>query len=222
MVVAGEGIVAMVREIAAALLASLMFASGPANAQDGGKADVRVGDRWAYELKDAATGDLRHSATIVVVGVTDKEINTQISLSGRDKPMTYIYGRDWSRIQDTQWKFQPPEGGFRFPLKVGAEWRRETGARHLSNGTGLQGSSLDKVLGEEKVTTPAGTFDTYKVQRVLQQTGGDNRTRVSVTTATYWYAPAINRWVKRSNEVRSDGRVRDSTVEELTAYSRKP
>ena len=212
----------MVRGFTAALLAVVVFASGAAGAQHAAKVDVRVGDRWSYELKDAATGDLRHSATILVVDVTDKEINTQITLVGRDRPLMYIYGRDWGRIQDANWKFQPPEGGFKFPLKVGAEWRAETAARHLSKGTGLQGSTADKVLGEEKVTTAAGTFDTYKVQRVLRQTDSNDQTKGSVTTATYWYAPAVNRWVKRTLEVRYEGRVRDSTIEELTAYSRKP
>lgn len=212
----------MMRGITAALLAVVVFAFGAAEAKDAAKVDVRVGDRWSYELKDAATGDLRNSATIVVVGVTDKEINTQITMANKDRPLTYIYGHDWGRIQDSQWKFQPPEGGFKLPLKVGAEWRAETAAMHLHNGNSLQGSSVDKVLGEEKMTTAAGTFDTYKVQRVLQQTNNNDQTKASVTTSTYWYAPAVNRWVKRSQEVRFAGRVRNSTIEELTAYSRRP
>jgi hypothetical protein len=37
-----------------------------------------------------------------------------------------------------------------------------------------------------------------------------------------WYAPAINRWVKRTYEGRAAGRVRESSLEELTDYSRQP
>jgi hypothetical protein len=39
---------------------------------------------------------------------------------------------------------------------------------------------------------------------------------------TLWYAPTVNRWVRKTNETHIEGRLRDSHTEELTDYSRKP
>jgi hypothetical protein len=55
-------------------------------AQTADPGPVRVGDRWSYDIKDDATGDLRHAITIVVVEVSDKEVTTRLSLKGRDRP----------------------------------------------------------------------------------------------------------------------------------------
>ena len=41
-------------------------------------------------------------------------------------------------------------------------------------------------------------------------------------TAALWYAPSVNRWVRRTVKVQVEGRLRDSQTEELTDYSRKP
>ena len=37
-----------------------------------------------------------------------------------------------------------------------------------------------------------------------------------------WYAPSVNRWVRRTYKLQVEGRLRSSNTEELTDYSRKP
>lgn len=212
----------MARGIAAAAFAVFMFAFGAANAQQADTGEVRVGDRWSYDVKDGATGDLRQAITIVVVDVTDKEINTRISVAGKDRPRTFIFARDWGRIDDSLWQFAPPEIGIKAPLSVGKEWRAETGAKNLKDGASLHGSGVAKVVGQERITTAAGTFDTFKVQTVVRQVNNNDQTKASQSNDVFWYAPSINRWVKKSHETRYEGRLRDSVTEELTGYSRKP
>jgi hypothetical protein len=41
-------------------------------------------------------------------------------------------------------------------------------------------------------------------------------------TAALWYAPSVNRWVRKTYKLQLEGRLRDSQTEELTDYSRKP
>jgi hypothetical protein len=212
----------MLRGIAAAVLAAIVFASGAAGAQQVDPGAVRVGDRWSYDVKDGATGDLRHAITIVVVDVTDKEIATRISVAGTDRPRTFIFAHDWGRVDDSLWQFQPPEIGIMTPLSLGKEWRAETGAKNLKTGSSLHGSGVAKVTGAEKITTAAGTFDTFKVQTVVRQVNNNDQTKGSTSTSVFWFAPAINRWVKKTHETRFEGRLRDSVTEELTSYSRKP
>jgi hypothetical protein len=56
----------------------------------------------------------------------------------------------------------------------------------------------------------------------VREVNTKDQTKSSTTTETTWYAPTINRWVKRKTETRAEGRLRDSSSEELTEYSRKP
>ena len=183
---------------------------------------VRVGDRWAYDIKDDLTGDLRQSVTIVVVDVSEKEITARAMVRGKDRPLTMVFDLDWGRIDDGAWKLQPAGIGIKKRLKIGDEWRSDANAMNLQSGVAFRASGLAKVAAEEKVTTPAGTFDTYRVDTTVRLLNTRDQTKSSTWTFVYWYAPAINRWVKRRTEARYDGRIRDSSVEELTEYSRKP
>lgn len=134
----------MVRGIVAAALAAIVFTYGAARAQQANPGAVRVGDRWSYDVKDGATGDLRQAITIVVVDVTDKEINARISVAGKGQPRTFIFAHDWGRIDDSLWQFQPHEIGINTPLNVGKEWRAETGTKNLKTGSSLHAQALRK------------------------------------------------------------------------------
>jgi hypothetical protein len=86
----------------------------------------------------------------------------------------------------------------------------------------MQTSGLAKVVGQEQITTPAGTFDTFRVELTVRQINTKDQTKSTTLTVVVWYAPAINRWVRKNTEVRFEGRLRDSFSDELTEYSRKP
>lgn len=79
----------MLRHLAVVGLAALLLWPGNCAAQTADPGAVRVGDRWSYDIKDDATGDLRHAITIVVVEVGDKEVTTRLSLKGKDRPPAY-------------------------------------------------------------------------------------------------------------------------------------
>jgi hypothetical protein len=191
-------------------------------AQVGDLAGVLPGDRWVYEVKDEITGDLKRTTTVVVLDVSEKEINTRMSVRGAARPFETVFDRNWNRIDDGIWKFRPSDGaGVQTPLQVGKEWRFENKSTH-ANGTALSTTGQSKVVGEEKVTTSAGTFDTFKIETRMRHVNANDQTKASTVNATLWYAPTVNRWVRRTNETRIEGRVRDSHTEELVDYSRKP
>jgi hypothetical protein len=194
----------------------------PSAAQVAEPEPVHVGDRWSYDVKDDLTGDLRHSVTVVVVEVGDKEITTRVTIRGKDRPQTMVFDRDWGRIDDGAWKLNPAGIGIKKPLQVGKEWRSDANAMNLQSGVAFRASGVAKVTAEEKVTTPAGTFDAYRIDTTVRLVNTRDQTKSSTWTFVFWYAPAVNRWVKRKTESRYEGRLRDSYVEELTEYSRKP
>jgi hypothetical protein len=213
----------MLRRAIAIGLALLLPLPGYSLAQSGDPGPVRVGDRWSYEVMDTLTGDLRPATTVVVGEVNDKEITTRVTLRGRDRPpQTMVYNLDWGRIDDGAWRLQPPGIGIKKPLQIGEEWRSDASGIHLQSGVTFRANGVAKVAGQEQVKTSAGTFDTFRIDMTVRMINTKDQTRSQTYTFVVWYAPAVNRWVKRTTEWRSEGRVRDSFSEELTEYSRKP
>jgi len=186
-------------------------------------AGVLPGDRWVYEVTDEMTGDVKSTTTVVVLDVSEAEIHTRVSTRGATGPRQIVFDRSWNRIDDSVWKFRPSDGtGVPMPLQVGKEWRFENKATNFSNGTAVSNTGQSKVVGRESVTTGAGTFDTFKVETTIRQVNANDQTKSATMTAALWYAPNVNRWVRRISKVQIEGRLRDSQTEELTDYSRKP
>lgn len=212
----------MQRKLTAIGLVLLISWLGNSAAQAEDPGPVRVGDRWSYDIKDDATGDLRHAVTVIVVEITDKEITTRVSMKGKDRPQAVIFDLNWGSIDNGTWQYRPSGIGINKPLQIGKEWRSEANLKNLQTGVALRNSGVAKVAAQEQVTTPAGTFETYRVEAKVRQVQTRDQTKAATITVTSWYAPSINRWVKRKYELRAEGRVRDSYLEELTDYSRKP
>jgi hypothetical protein len=213
----------MLRRATAIGLALLLLLPGYNQAQSVDPGPIQVGDRWSYEIKDTLTGDLRRATTIVVGDVTNNEITTRVTVRGRDRPpQTIVHDLDWGHIDDGVSKLRPPGIGIKRPLQIGREWRSDANGIHLQSGVTYRAEGVAKVVGREQVTTPAGTFDTFRVNMTGQVINTKDQTQSQTWTFVVWYAPAVNRWVKKTSEWRSEGRVRDSFSEELTEYSRKP
>jgi hypothetical protein len=212
----------MLRRLIAISLAVLFLLPWSCVAETFDSGAIRVGDRWSYDLKDDLTGDLRNAMTIIVVEINEKEITTRVTYRGKDRPQTMIYDLDWGRIDDGAWKLRPSGIGIRKPLQIGKEWRSDANGIHLQSGVIFRASGVAKVVGQEQVTTPAGAFDTFRVDMTVRMINTRDQTKSQMWTFVVWYAPTVNRWVKRKSEWRSEGRLRDSYSEELTEYSRKP
>jgi hypothetical protein len=197
--------------------------TGAAMSQMADLAGILPGDRWAYEVTDELTGDLKATTTVVVLDVSENEIHTRVSTRGATSPRQVVFDRGWSRIDDSVWKFRPSDGtGIQMPLQLGKEWRFENKATHFQNGTATSTTGQSKVVGAEKITTSAGTFDTLKIETTMRQINANDQTKAATVSTTLWYAPSINRWVRKTYKLQVEGRLRDSQTEELTDFSRKP
>jgi hypothetical protein len=202
---------------------ALLVNAGMASAEPPDLAGVLTGDRWLYDVTDELTGETKYTMSVVVIDVSDKEILARVSSRGIERPRQVAFDLGWSRIDDEVWKFQPSDGaGMQLPLQVGKDWRFENNAKNLSNGVTLRTTGQSKVTTEEKVTTSAGTFDAFKVETVMRHVSSNDPTKAATVKTTLWYAPTVNRWVRRAYRMEREGRLRESTIEELTDYSRKP
>jgi hypothetical protein len=183
---------------------------------------VRVGDRYTFDTKNEITGEATGTYVAVVTEISDKEIVTAISSRGKTGSRVVALDHNLNRIDDSVVKYSPNDGqGIVRPLVVGKEWHFEYDARNIQNGVVSRASGVSKVVAQETVTTPAGSFDTFKIERHVAMHQTVDQTRASDLTVVTWYAPKINRWVRRTFAVRSEGRLRSSTSEELVDFSRK-
>src|SRR6266852_871006 len=195
----------LTRTIAISLAAQLLLA-GYCVAQTVDPGAVRVGDRWAYDIRDDLTGDLRQAIAVVVVEINDKEITTRVNSRGKDRPQTMVYDLDWGRIDDGAWKLRPSGIGIKKPLQVGREWRSDANGIHLQSGVTFRATGAAKVVEQEQITTPAGTFDTFRVDMTVRMINTKDQTRSQTWTFVLWYAQAVNRWAGgKPNGGRRDG-----------------
>lgn len=108
---------------------------------------------------------------------------------------------------------------FKWPAKVGDTW--EGAYSYLAQGGGIgMVKAKAKVAGEEKVTGPAGTFDTIKIvlDGTYQESYGSGRRDEII-----WYAPSIQCIAKSTLQAtRPDGAVVIDESRVLTAYEKAP
>jgi hypothetical protein len=179
---------------------------------------ARVGDRFIYDTKDEVTGEPKGSYVAVVTEVSDKEIVSSISVPGKPGSRIIVYDRNLNRIDDST---SNDGQGVRLPLAVGKTWRIEYEARNIQTSAISRTTGISKVAGQETITTPAGTFETFKIELHLKSYNPVDQTKVYETDLVTWYAPEINRWVRRTFVNRFDKRLRSSTSEELADLYRK-
>jgi hypothetical protein len=205
------------------VLAIALGSASPGRSQTPDLAGVLPGDRWTYDVTDELTSDLKYTFTVVVIDVSEKEINTRVTSRGAQRPRQIAFDRGWSRIDDDLWKYDPSDGaGIQMPLQIGKSWRFEGNGKNFQNGTTVRMTGQSKVTAEEKITTSAGTFETFKVETVIRQVVSNDQTKAATLTNTLWYAPSINRWARKTYKMQMEGRLREAQTEELTDYSRKP
>jgi hypothetical protein len=182
---------------------------------------VRVGDRWVYDTKDEITGLPKATYSQVVTEVSAKEVVVSLVLRGQNGSSLLVYSHDWDRIEQRNVRFRPNDGqGIRPPLAVGKEWRAQYEGRVTQTGAASKGSVVSKVVGRETVTTPAGTFDAFKIETRVQNINASDPSQLSQYENVTWFAPQVNHWVRRMLVTKIRNRTTENISEELTDFSR--
>jgi hypothetical protein len=184
--------------------------------------DPQTGDHWTYELRDEITGDIKSTFLQTVLEPTANEISVRATIMGNPNNGFLTFDRDWNLINNGVWRYSPNDGtGIRTPLAVGKSWSVKSNEVNSTAGATWRRSGTAKVLGQESVTTRAGTFDTFRVEITLQLKNNNDPTKKLQVTQDTWYAPAIDHWVKRTSESRQDGKLREKSTVELIEYGRR-
>lgn len=173
-----------------------------------------------------------------------------LKVRGADSPLQpteLIVGNDWSRLRSVDGQEQVVNRPFAFPLTTGKTWSLDySEANPNRNFTSERFVTTYKVVGIERVTVPAGTFDTIKVEATgrwtatlaeavtgVATTRSDGQgvaltnrlDRQPVRDATgriykaFWYSPVVKRAVKVVEESYNSGGIRsESRTSELESY----
>jgi hypothetical protein len=201
-----------------ALCPQALYAQSPDDATN----PVRVGDRWSYETKNEITGLPTRTYTGTVTEISPKEIVTQITQRGSNGTGLVVFDHEWNRVENGLVRYKPNDAhGVRFPLAVGKEWRSEFVTSNVQTGVNMKASSLSKVVAQETVTTPAGTFGTFKIERQVKDFNIADPSRSTETQFVLWYAPEINHWVRRTIVTKVSKRTVSNESDELIEYGRK-
>jgi hypothetical protein len=180
------------------------------------------GDFWTYELRDEISGAVKAVRNNMVTEVTATEISVRFNIQGKPEEGFNVYDRSWNLKSAAPWKYTPHDAsGIQSPLKAGASWKSEGDDINNSNGIIWKRSGRSKVVGQETITTKAGTFETFKIETIVNRRPTNDPTRKMEIIQQTWYAPAIDHWVKRTQIGRGNGNLIFNNTVELVEYGRK-
>jgi hypothetical protein len=176
---------------------------------------AKVGDVHVYSTEQRADR-LRYDETVTVSAVSNGRIETRHVRSDRPTPADGLYDAEWATIRSgtSGSQLEPPLKVLQQPLEVGRSWEATTELT-TSNGAKSRLKLASTIAAREKVSTPAGEFDAFRVDSkgyisgLSWQGGFGMQQRI-------WYAPAINRVVR--SEYREQRSLGADNVTELKLF----
>ena len=119
--------------------------------------------------------------------IYDKEGNwLRHALTNRDQPVDY--------------EFAPPYVAYGLPLDAGKSWSVRVNAINPATGQRASVRIDGDVVGAERITVPAGSFDTVKIKRRVYAGDWGTFTLETNIYETEWYAPALGRAVRSESK----------------------
>jgi len=193
------------------------------------KIDVRPGDRWTYQVIDDITGETKSTVVHTVTELKDKTYSVQSTFTPYGQSVgssaLQVFDEDWNLLEDQVWTHNPanPSTGIQLPLKLGAQWKAHlTSSRKTPPEVHFDIDATAKVSAYEPVILKFNkTYDAFKLE--VDETLTNSATPSSVVTSktTMWFAPSVNRYVKRVVETRVNDRLQSRMIEMLAAYARR-
>jgi hypothetical protein len=163
--------------------------------------DIRPGDAWTYTVYNGFRGYVEGKVSYVVTGVQGDSVTVQITESSGNA--TRVFTRSWNPASGKTpageaVNYQPALPLFRFPLENDSHWNETVTATDPGSGQSFPVQVQARVLGREKVQTPAGTFDAIRIERSILIGDGEYSMWRSDTheNVTEWYAPSARRSVR--------------------------
>jgi hypothetical protein len=165
-----------------------------------------AGDTAVYRVINAYNGEVRGEISYRVDKVESASVVVSVSADSpyAGAPHTEVYTTEgnWLRHpivnhdRPTDYDFAPPYPAYPFPLDLGKSWSMRVNATSPVSGQRRSVRVDGEVLGAERISTPAGEFDTIKIRRLVYAGDWDGFMRETQILQLDWYAPALGRSVR--------------------------
>lgn len=206
--------------LALAYLSQLLIALPAAAATDAQRPELFVGERWSWATTDIAKKqESKITREVTAKGGADYSVRFVIEgESGVSRPEARI-SFELNRLRTVNG--EPSDSGWlRFPLTSGKKWEaKELWVNPMGN-VGFDEITYT-VVGTERITVPAGTFDTIKVsgEGWWQNVTANITDKVEITN---WYAPEVKSFVRSIKRSWYRGKLEyDETIELIGASVRR-
>ena len=162
-------------------VARVLIASPPVLPSVGATAIYRVINAYSGE----AQGEIHYRVDQVGAGRVVVAVTTNSAHAGLPHTEVYTAEGNWLRHAvvnhdfPTHYEFAPPYPAYAFPLDFGKSWSLGVNATNPATGRAKRMRIDGEVAGGERVSTPAGTFDTIKIVRTVY--AGDAETFLTQT-----------------------------------------
>ena len=179
-----------------------------------------IGDRIKTLHLDGLTKVQTNWAEEVVAVANPGEIQVNVKY-GTGSPETFTYDGTWTRLVDVRGATEKQQR-LSFPLEEGKKWTSNYKWINARGNDGRMELSFE-VRGTERITVPAGTFDTVVIDGkgfwYNHSNGGSGS-----ATEVQWYAPQAKRVVRRTWVTRTSmgGGVDQSWLYEAAEVEMKP
>lgn len=163
------------------------------------------GDVWRYDFRNKRYAKPGCKYEVVVEQVTDTNVLARVNYpDGCEVSVTTVLPVAPGSLQkfdlgmNHYFFSEEPYRAFDFPLFLGKSWTQKWVFK--ANGWTYNDEVVGKVEAFEKVTTPAGTFDTFRIHltRIYLGTNTGRPTQSGILKDTFWYSPQVKNFVKRS------------------------
>jgi hypothetical protein len=171
-----------------------------------GSAMAAQGDAYIYRISNGYNSELRGSITYRVERAEADRVEVAVSTdtpsAGSARTEVYAANGNWlrrplaSHDQLREYEFATALPVYAPPADAGASWSMRVDAIQPATGQRVSVRVDAEMLGNERITVPAGTFDTVKIMRRTYAGDWDGFMRETHIVEVDWYAPALGRPVK--------------------------
>ena len=196
---------------------------------------VRAGDRWRYAQVNLYNGIRQTEIDCEAIETTPRLRVRLTDADGRARP-DEVYADAWRVIEEPFYDylqvFEQPVPLLPEVMAVGETSRLDTAFRAPQASGDERYAWQQRLRAQtwERVRVPAGEFDALRVVRYIWFGHPDRMRLYPVRREHLWYAPAVNRWVRRewTGEYRWPGMRRGAPLREdwiaweLMAYRPAP
>lgn len=211
----------MVKQLAFGLLAGWGVLAW-AQADGSKRPTFKVGEVAVYTVNNRADNKV-FEETVTVTAVESDLIRFKHVRPGREPAeLEGQFTPDMHQVQSgsSGTRFNPPAPLAKVPMAVGDTWKTASEMTALNKATSKTDFEY-KVVGAEKITTPAGDFDTLKIESGGWVNGVSWTGSIRVAQVQ-WYAPAIGRVVRSEFRDFRGGRPWSDTLTELKSFKPAP